>query len=34
MKKVNEVIGERLKSIRESRGLSQAQLAKLCGYSA
>lgn len=33
MKKVNEVIGERLKSIRESRGLSQAQLAKLCGYS-
>ena len=34
MKKENEVIGERLKSIRESRGLSQAQLAKLCGYSA
>ncbi|SUC36231.1 Uncharacterized HTH-type transcriptional regulator CBU_1416 [Providencia rustigianii] len=34
MKKINEVIGERLKSIRESRGLSQAQLAKLCGYSA
>ncbi|EOI3591239.1 TPA: LexA family protein [Proteus mirabilis] len=34
MKKVNEVIGERLKSIRESKGLSQAQLAKLCGYSA
>ncbi|HCB1929587.1 TPA: LexA family transcriptional regulator [Proteus mirabilis] len=34
MKKVNEVIGERLKSIRESRRLSQAQLAKLCGYSA
>ncbi|EMP4884568.1 LexA family transcriptional regulator [Proteus mirabilis] len=34
MKKVNEVIGERLKSIRESRELSQAQLAKLCGYSA
>lgn len=34
MKKVNEVIGERLKSIRESRGLSQAQLAKLCDYSA
>ncbi|HEK1799882.1 LexA family protein [Proteus mirabilis] len=34
MKKVNKVIGERLKSIRESRGLSQAQLAKLCGYSA
>ncbi|ELX8377568.1 LexA family transcriptional regulator [Providencia sp. DFU6] len=34
MKKTNEIIGERLKSIRESRGLSQAQLAKLCGYSA
>lgn len=34
MKKINEIIGERLKSIRESRGLSQAQLAKLCGYSA
>lgn len=34
MKKINEIIGERLKSIRESKGLSQAQLAKLCGYSA
>lgn len=34
MKKINEIIGERLKSLRESRGLSQAQLAKLCGYSA
>lgn len=34
MKKINEIIGERLKSIRESRKLSQAQLAKLCGYSA
>ncbi|MTC62885.1 LexA family protein [Providencia alcalifaciens] len=34
MKKINEIIGERLKSIRESRGLSQAQLAKLCRYSA
>lgn len=34
MKKINEIIGERLKSIREYRGLSQAQLAKLCGYSA
>ena len=34
MKKINDIIGERLKSIRESRGLSQAQLAKLCGYSA
>ncbi|HCT3369755.1 TPA: LexA family protein [Proteus mirabilis] len=33
MKKINEIIGERLKSIRESKGFSQAQLAKLCGYS-
>lgn len=33
MKKTSEIIGERLKSIREARGLSQAQLAKLCGYS-
>lgn len=34
MKKISEVIGERLKSIRESKGLSQVQLARLCGYSA
>ncbi len=28
-----EVIGERIKSLREAAGLSQAQLAKLCGWS-
>lgn len=33
MKNLNELIGERLRSIRESRGLSQAQLARMCGYS-
>ncbi|AWC92344.1 LexA family protein [Morganella morganii] len=33
MKNINELIGERLRSIRESRGLSQAQLARMCGYS-
>lgn len=31
---MHESIGERIKSLREARGLSQAQLAKLCGWSA
>ncbi|WGL96270.1 helix-turn-helix domain-containing protein [Arsenophonus nasoniae] len=33
MNNVHERIGKRLKALREARGLSQAQLAKLCGYS-
>ncbi|WP_063657777.1 helix-turn-helix domain-containing protein [Candidatus Arsenophonus triatominarum] len=33
MKNLHERIGKRLKLLREARGLSQAQLAKLCGYS-
>ena len=32
MKTMQEVIGERLKTIREEAGLSQGQLAKLCGW--
>lgn len=31
---MHEVIGERIKSLRESKGYSQAQLAKLCGWAA
>ena len=31
---MHEVIGERIKSLREAKKLSQAQLAKLCGWSA
>lgn len=31
---MHEIIGERIKSIREAKGLSQAQLAKLCGWAA
>lgn len=31
---MHEVIGERIKSLRESKGLSQVQLAKLCGWAA
>ncbi|MCX8967394.1 LexA family transcriptional regulator [Erwinia psidii] len=34
MKNMNENIGDRIKSLREARGFSQAQLAKLCGWSA
>ncbi|WP_230432525.1 LexA family protein [Plesiomonas shigelloides] len=34
MKTMYEVIGERIKALREAAGLSQAQLAKLCGWSA
>lgn len=29
---MSETIGERLKSLRESKNLSQAQLSKLCGW--
>ncbi|WP_227732055.1 LexA family protein [Yersinia proxima] len=32
MKNISEVIGERLKRIRNEAGLSQSQLAKLCGW--
>ncbi|WP_243466218.1 helix-turn-helix domain-containing protein [Sodalis glossinidius] len=32
MKTQFEIIGDRLKRIREQAGLSQAQLAKLCGW--
>lgn len=32
MKTLQEVIGERLKNLREAAGLSQAQLAKLCEW--
>ncbi len=31
---MHEVIGERIKSLRESKGYSQSQLAKLCGWAA
>lgn len=31
---MHEYIGERIKSLREAKGLSQAQLAKLCGWAA
>lgn len=30
---MSEIIGERLKSLREKKNLSQAQLSKLCGWS-
>ncbi|WP_188240034.1 helix-turn-helix domain-containing protein [Serratia marcescens] len=33
MKTMSEIIGERLKSLREKKNLSQAQLSKLCGWS-
>lgn len=33
MKNINELIGQRLRSLRESKGISQAQLARMCGYS-
>lgn len=33
MKNINELIGQRLKSLRENKGISQAQLARMCGYS-
>ncbi|MDZ4030228.1 MULTISPECIES: helix-turn-helix domain-containing protein [Kluyvera] len=33
MKSMAEIIGERLKSLRERKKLSQAQLSKLCGWS-
>lgn len=32
MKTMAEIIGERLKTLRENKGLSQAQLSKLCGW--
>lgn len=32
MKTMQEIIGERLKNLREAAGLSQAQLAKLCSW--
>ncbi|AWS78577.1 helix-turn-helix domain-containing protein [Enterobacter hormaechei] len=32
MKTMSEIIGERLKALREHRKLSQAQLSKLCGW--
>lgn len=32
MKTMSEIIGERLKSLRGSKNLSQAQLSKLCGW--
>ncbi|ADO48093.1 helix-turn-helix domain-containing protein [[Enterobacter] lignolyticus] len=32
MKTMAEIIGERLKALRESKNLSQAQLSKLCGW--
>lgn len=31
---MHEMIGERIKALRESKGLSQAQLSKLCGWAA
>lgn len=34
MKTMHEIIGERIKSLREAKGMSQAQLAKLCGWAA
>ncbi|WP_241639976.1 LexA family protein [Rosenbergiella epipactidis] len=34
MKTMHEVIGERIKSLRESKKISQAKLAQLCGWSA
>ncbi|MDU4943909.1 MAG: LexA family transcriptional regulator [Mixta calida] len=34
MKTMHELIGERIKSLREAKGLSQVQLAKLCGWAA
>ncbi|WP_038155851.1 LexA family protein [Trabulsiella guamensis] len=34
MKTMHEIIGERIKSLREAKGFSQAQLAKLCGWAA
>lgn len=33
MKTISEQIGERLKALRTEKGLSQGQLAKLCGWS-
>ncbi|CAH5640399.1 helix-turn-helix domain-containing protein [Enterobacter hormaechei] len=33
MKTLAETIGERLRTLRVAKGLSQAQLAKLCGWS-
>ncbi|NIF58936.1 helix-turn-helix domain-containing protein [Enterobacter sp. Ap-916] len=32
MKTMSEIIGERLKTLRDSKNLSQAQLSKLCGW--
>lgn len=32
MKTISEIIGERVKSLREQKKLSQAQLSKLCGW--
>ncbi|EPQ5213672.1 LexA family protein [Klebsiella aerogenes] len=34
MKTMHEIIGERIKSLREAKGYSQAHLAKLCGWAA
>jgi SOS-response transcriptional repressor LexA len=34
MKTMHEIIGERIKSLREAKGLSQAKLANLCGWGA
>ncbi|EAO1272136.1 helix-turn-helix transcriptional regulator, partial [Salmonella enterica subsp. enterica serovar Oranienburg] len=32
MKTMHEIIGERIKSLREAKGYSQAKLASLCGW--
>lgn len=32
MKSMSEIVGERLKALRERKKLSQAQLSKLCGW--
>ncbi|EJD6651208.1 helix-turn-helix domain-containing protein [Klebsiella pneumoniae] len=32
MKTMSEVIGERLKALRERKNISQAQLSKMCGW--
>ncbi|MBM6478205.1 helix-turn-helix domain-containing protein [Raoultella ornithinolytica] len=32
MKTMSEVIGERLKALREKKNISQAQLSKMCGW--
>ncbi|AYN26432.1 LexA family transcriptional regulator [Buttiauxella sp. 3AFRM03] len=34
MKTMHEIIGERIKALREAKGLSQVQLAKQCGWAA